>query len=102
MLVCWESVPSERPSFLYIVESLSNTLENAAGYIDMSTISEGSMSKLFEQSSSVDKFSDKCCTKIALNKEPLQQNKSDEDQIVIANISLCTTEPGDTCDETDI
>ena len=100
MLVCWETVPDERPSFLYIVKSLSNTLGNVAGYTDLSTISEGSMSKLFGQSSNVDKFSDECCTKIALNKEPLQQNKSDEDQIVIANISLCASEPGDSHEET--
>lgn len=82
MLVCWETVPDERPSFLYIVKSLSNTLGNVAGYTDMSTISEGSMSKLFEQSSVVDKFkNEERYTKIALSNEPPQQQKnSDEDQ----------------------
>ena len=35
MLQCWELEPDLRPSFSNLVESVSNILENMAGYMDI-------------------------------------------------------------------
>ena len=40
MLQCWDSQPGKRPTFSYIVNSLSQYLEAMAGYIDIVTFGE--------------------------------------------------------------
>ena len=40
MLQCWDSQPGKRPTFSYIVNSLSQCLEAMAGYIDIVTFGE--------------------------------------------------------------
>ena len=40
MLQCWDSQPGKRPTFSYIVSSLSQSLENMAGYMDIVAFGE--------------------------------------------------------------
>ena len=44
MLQCWELEPDLRPSFSNLVESVSNILENMAGYMDIGAFTKSKAS----------------------------------------------------------
>ena len=49
MLQCWEMDPGKRPSFSVLVETLSKTLEEMAGYLHVGAFTDLDFSRQAEQ-----------------------------------------------------
>ena len=45
MLKCWTSTPKKRPTFSQLVDILSLSLATKAGYLDINTFNENSLTK---------------------------------------------------------
>ena len=89
MLQCWEFDPKNRPTFSNLVQSLSQSLEAMAGYMDIGAFGGSTPNPNETTTSNSGNRDDSKDHDDSLEREPAQSQESESQEVVITMGTIC-------------